>query len=62
MSDMETSTRLLDVGEIADRLGISREEVFDLMFATRELPVLFEAHTHGVPEDAVEAYRRAHSK
>lgn len=61
MSHMETSTNLLDVGEVADRLGISPEEAFDLMFATRELPVHFDGRTHGVPEATVESYRQAHS-
>jgi hypothetical protein len=61
MSHMETSAKLLGVTEIAQRREISREKAFDLMFVTRELPVRFEGRTHGVPEAAVEAYRRAHA-
>ena len=62
MSGMETGTELLSVGEVARRLGISLEDAFDLMFATRELPVRFEGDTHGVPEDAVDTYLRTHAK
>ena len=53
---------LLSVPEIARRLGISNEEAFDLAFVTRELPLKFSGNDHGVPEAAVEAYRRAHSQ
>jgi len=62
VSDMETGTQLLNVREIAQRLEISLEDAFDLMFATRELPVEFRGNDHGVPEAAVEAYRRTHTK
>ncbi len=62
MSAMETGAELLDVGEVARRLEISRGEAFDLMFATRELPVEFRGNDHGVPENAVEAYRRTHAR
>jgi hypothetical protein len=58
---METGVELLDVGEVARRLEISREEAFDLMFTTRELPVQFRDNDHGVPENAVEAYRQTHA-
>jgi len=61
MSGVETGARLLDVGEIARRLDISREAAFDLMFLTRELPVRIEGGIDGVPEADVEAYRRAHA-
>ena len=62
MSGVETGARLLDVGEIARRLDISREDAFDLMFLTKELPVRIEDGIDGVPEDAVEAYRRSHTR
>lgn len=52
---------LLSIPEVARRLGTSNEAAFDLAFVTRELPVVFRGTDHGVPEDAVEAYRQAHT-
>ena len=60
MTGMESSSTLLDVGAIAERLDITREAAFDLMFVSRELPIVFTDDQHGVPEEAVEAYRHSH--
>ncbi len=61
MSGVETHP-LLSIPEIARRLRISNEDAFDLAFVTRELPLVFSGNDHGVPEAAVEAYRRTHSE
>jgi hypothetical protein len=53
--------QLLSILEVARRLDISNEQAFDLAFVTRELPVKFTAEDHGVPEEAVEEYRRSHA-
>ncbi len=60
MKAVETQD-LLSIPEVARRLGTSNEDAFDLAFVTKELPVVFRGNDHGVPTDAVEAYRRAHS-
>lgn len=61
MRGVETQP-LLSIPEVARRLGISNEDAFDLAFLTRELPLEFRGNDHGVPQDAVEAYGRAHNK
>lgn len=53
---------LLSIPEVARQLGVSSEEAFDLAFRTRELPIVFRGEDHGVPADAVEHYRRAHTR
>jgi hypothetical protein len=55
------SSQLLSIPEVARRLAITSEAAFDLAFVTRELPLEFRGQDHGVPEDAVEQYRRAHT-
>ncbi len=53
---------LFSIPEVARRLGISSEEAFDLAFRTRELPIVFKGHDHGVPADALEAYRQTQAR
>ena len=55
------SDQLLSILEVARRLEITHEAAFDRVFVTRDLPVQFRGHDHGVPEDAAEQYRRAHA-
>ena len=55
------SRRLLTIPEVARRLAITDEAAFDLAFVTRQLPLEFRGSDHGVPEQAVEEYRRAHA-
>jgi hypothetical protein len=55
------SGRLLSIREVAARLDITPEAAFDLAFVTRELPLEFRGSDHGVPQEAVEEYRAAHS-
>jgi hypothetical protein len=61
MSTVETQ-ELLSIPEVARRLGISNEDAFDLAFLSRELPLVFRGRDHGVPVDAVESYRRSHTR
>lgn len=51
--------RLLSIPQAARRLAISDDAAFDLAFVSRDLPLEFTEDDHGVPEHAVEAYRRA---
>lgn len=51
---------LISVTETARRLGISPEAAFDLAFVSRVLPVVITSGREGIPEDAVEEYRRTH--
>lgn len=60
MNDVPSS-QLLSIWEVARRLEITHEAAFDLAFVTRDLPLEFRGQDHGVPEDAVEQYRRAHT-
>ena len=60
MKDVGTS-QLLSITEVARRLDITNDAAFDLAFVTRELPLEFRGAEHGVPEEAVEEYRKAHS-
>ena len=60
MKDVE-SGQLLSIPEVARRLAISDEAAFDLAFVTRELPLEFVGSDHGVPEQAVDDYRRTHA-
>lgn len=60
MTDV-ASGQLLSLLEVARRLEITHEAAFDLAFVTRDLPLEFRGEDHGVPEDAVEQYRRAHT-
>ncbi|MHB1535662.1 MAG: hypothetical protein ACYC1D_13855 [Acidimicrobiales bacterium] len=49
---------LLSIPEVARRLDITKDAAFDLAFVTRKLPLEFRGSDHGVPEEAVEEYRR----
>ena len=60
MNDMGSGD-LLSIREVARRLAISDEAAFDLAFVTRELPLEFSGSDHGVPEAAVDDYRRMHA-
>ena len=55
------TSQLLSIHEVARRLDITVEDAFDLAFVTRELPLEFSGNDHGVPEQAVDEYRRTHA-
>jgi hypothetical protein len=59
MKSMKSQT-LISVTETARRLGISAEAAFDLAFVTHELPIVITGNHEGIPESAVDRYRRTH--
>lgn len=61
MRSVDTES-LLSIPEVARRLGVSNEDAFDLAFVTRDLPLVARDNDLGVPQDAVEAYRRTRAR
>ena len=60
MSDMETSS-LLSPRKAAEVLGITAEEMLDMMLNRNIRTVADESGVMMVPAEAIEEYRRAHS-
>lgn len=60
MKSMQSQT-LISVTEAARRLQISAEAAFDLAFVSHELPIVIAGDHEGIPETAVEDYRRTHT-